>query len=69
MKSTSNECVGCTDLGIHCIGSSCPNLDVTRYYCDECECEDTLYETEYGELCMDCLIKKFPIIEGSDKWV
>ena len=62
MKVTENECIGCD---LPCF-SSCPYLNVTRYYCDECGEEDTLYETEYGELCEVCLLKKFPKVEGSE---
>ena len=51
--------------GLPCF-SSCPYLNVTRYYCDECGDEAILYETEYGELCAECLLKKFPTVEGSE---
>lgn len=62
MKVTENECVDC---GLPCF-NSCRYLNVTRYYCDECGDESTLYETEYGELCEVCLLKKFPKVEGSE---
>lgn len=66
MKSVENECLDCKSLGMHCIGLSCPNRSVTRYYCDECGQEDTLYDTEYGELCAECLLDKFRKVEGSE---
>lgn len=66
MKQIENECVGCKDVGLYCLGLTCPNRNVERYYCDECGCEETLYDTEYGELCADCLLKKFPKVEGSE---
>lgn len=66
MRATENECVGCTDLGLHCLGDSCPNRSVVRFYCDECGIEETLYETEYGELCSSCLLKMFPIVQRSE---
>lgn len=62
MRIIGNECVDC---GLPCF-ISCPYLNVTRYYCDECGDETTLYETEYGELCEICLLKKFPKVEGSE---
>lgn len=63
MKILENECVSC---GLPCLGNSCPNRNVPHYYCDECQEEDTLYDSEFGELCADCLLKKFPVIEGSE---
>ena len=66
MKKTTNECVGCVDLGLYCLGNSCPNRNVNLFYCDECNEETILYETEYGELCAECLLKKFPVVEGSE---
>ena len=66
MKKVENECVGCTDLGLHCLGSSCPNREVIRFYCDRCGKEEILYHYENEELCKDCLLEKFEIVEGSD---
>ena len=50
-----DECVGCTDLGMYCMGSSCPNRRVERYYCDRCgaECSGD-GGFGYDELCEDC---------------
>ena len=66
MIRVENDCVGCEDIGLHCIGYPCRYKQVKRYYCDECGDETTLYDTEYGELCRDCLLEKFDIIEGSE---
>lgn len=56
-----NECVGCPpEMG--CLGSSCPNRNVPRYYCDECGEEMykyEIYDVEGEELCLDCLQKMF----------
>ena len=51
-----NECVGCTDVGLHCIGSSCPNRRVERYYCDRCgaECSPDNGGFGFDDLCEDC---------------
>ena len=61
-----NECVGCEDLGLHCIGSNCPNLKVERYFCDECGDEEDLYWFDDNircavpvQLCKECLLKHF----------
>ena len=62
MIKVENECVDC---GLPCIGSSCPYMNVTRYYCDDCEDETTLYEYDDQELCADCILKRLPIVEGS----
>lgn len=64
MKRTESECVDC---GKPCIGLACPYYRVTRYYCDKCKTEEKLYEYEGKELCAECLLKNFPIVEGSDE--
>lgn len=68
MKTIENECVGCPrETG--CIGFSCPYINVERFYCDECGQEGTLYHTDFGEICLDCLSKMFPIVEGSECYI
>ena len=54
MKKVENECVQC---GLPCLGSSCPNRNVTRFYCDNCGEEETLYKYEGEELCIECIKK------------
>lgn len=66
MKKMENECVGCVGLGLLCLGSSCPNRNVIRFYCDECGEEGKLYHCDGMEICEECLLKKFDIVEGSD---
>lgn len=63
MKKTENECVGC---GLPCMGSSCPNWKVTRFYCDHCKEEAKLYEFDGKELCIDCIEKRLTVVDGSD---
>lgn len=63
MKKIENECVSC---GLPCLGSSCPYREVIRFYCDRCGEEKTLYHYEDEELCKDCLLEEFEIVEGSD---
>ena len=63
MKKKENECVSC---GLPCLGNSCPNRNVIRFYCNRCEEEDTLYYYDGEELCQNCLLEEFKIVEGSD---
>lgn len=63
MKKIENECIDC---GLPCIGNSCPYRSVTRFYCDKCGKEDKLYYYDHEELCADCLLKEFEVVEGSD---
>lgn len=57
MIKTFNECVNC---GLPCLGDTCPNRHVTRFYCDKCGDEtDELYEVDGEELCEDCLKDRF----------
>lgn len=57
-RKTQNECVSC---GLPCLGNSCPNRHVTRYYCDDCgEEEDELYDFDGYELCERCTLKRIP---------
>ena len=55
-KRIENECVGCSPE-MRCIGDSCPNRNVVRYYCDKCDTEETLYHHDGKELCIDCIIE------------
>lgn len=51
-----NKCVGCTDVGLHCIGSSCPNRNIEVHYCDRCgaECSPDNGGFGYDDLCHYC---------------
>lgn len=67
MKRIEDECVGCASLGLPCYGSTCPNRNVVRFYCDKCKEESyPLYYYDGEELCTDCLLKNFEIVEGSE---
>ena len=50
-----DNCVGCTTIGMHCIGEACPNRSYVTHCCDNCESEETLYYFEGGEYCIDCI--------------
>lgn len=65
MQRVESECVGCPpEMG--CLGNSCPNKNVVRYYCDCCGCEDKLYYYDNEELCEECLLKNFEVVDGSN---
>ena len=67
MKRIEDECVACSSIGLPCYGSTCPNRNVVRFYCDKCKEESyPLYHYDGEELCIDCLLKNFEIVEGSD---
>lgn len=57
---------GCVDCGFPCMGTACPNYRVTVFQCDKCGAEDTLYETDEGEFCADCILLNLPKVEGSE---
>lgn len=63
MKRTENECVGCKDLGLPCLGFGCPHRAVTRLYCDKCDEETTLYYYDGKELCIDCIEERLEKVE------
>lgn len=60
MIKYENECVGCPpEMG--CLGVTCPNRNVPRFYCDKCKCEaEELWTLEGYEVCEDCLKTLFP---------
>lgn len=61
MVKIENCCVGCTDIGLPCMGSTCPNRRVAVYYCDKCgeELGDDIYEVDDKHYCEGCLLNKF----------
>ena len=60
MKKIENGCIQC---GLPCLGISCPNNEVVRYYCDECGSEETLFDYEGEELCIDCVKGRLKVIK------
>ena len=61
MIAYENQCVGCSDLGMTCIGKSCPNRKVPVLYCENRKCvssftgTDRLFKVGDSHLCMDCI--------------
>lgn len=60
-----NECVGCTGLGLHCIGDSCLNRKVPHYYCDWCKVEKgyDLYDVDGEMVCDECILGQYKKID------
>lgn len=52
MIKKENECVDC---GLPCLGSSCPNRNVIRIYCDKCGEEGKVYHYDGEHLCITCI--------------
>lgn len=66
MKYYENECVEC---GLPCIFESCPNYKVEHFQCDLCKTEDVkLYHYNGYEICEECLLREFDVVDGSDNW-
>lgn len=61
MVKIENHCCDCAVPGYPCRGSSCPNLNVEVYYCDECgeELDGEIYDVDDEELCEECLKERF----------
>lgn len=61
MVRIENHCTGCSDLGLPCLGRSCPNLHVPMLYCDNRKCvasftgAERLFIVDGVHLCMDCI--------------
>ena len=66
MIKVENECLGCKDIGLTCFGVRCPYKDVPRFYCDRCGREEKLYHYDGEELCANCILEEYEIVDGSD---
>lgn len=60
MIKRENECVDC---GLPCLGSSCPNRNVIRIYCDKCGEEGKIYHYDGEHLCIDCIEEALEEVE------
>ena len=66
MRYYETECVSC---GFPCMGKGCPYYRVEHFKCDLCKEEDVkLYHYDGIEICEECLLKQFEVVEGSDEW-
>lgn len=65
MIKYESNCVGCTSIGLHCMGQGCPNHGkVPVPYCEHCGHEidiDEVYEVDGEHLCEDCLKDMFRV--------
>lgn len=62
----ANDCVDC---GLPCIFESCPHYRVKHSKCEFCNKKDVkLYHYNGWEICEECLLKEFEIVEGTDDW-
>lgn len=61
MVKYENRCIGCTEIGLMCLGESCRYRHVPVHFCDKCgiELEGDIYEADGEELCEDCLKSKY----------
>lgn len=63
MRRVHNECVGCTTMGLPCMGRYCPNRNIVRFYCDKCKEEKELYHYDGKELCIECIEESLEKVE------
>lgn len=64
MTKIENDCNGCTDIGLPC--RNCGRDRTPHHYCDRCGDETQLYRFDDSELCTECLLECFDIVEGSE---
>lgn len=67
MRIVKDECLDCAAPAYPCLGSSCPNRKRTHYYCDRCKDEflpEALYQYDGEEVCGECILKDFKIIDS-----
>lgn len=64
MIKYGNNCIGCRDIGLPCMGDACRNQRAKRFYCDKCGDEvKTLYVYNDEHICGDCLLGMFDVAE------
>lgn len=44
----------------------CGRKRVPHYYCDECGEEKKLHEDGFEQLCADCILKNYEVVDGSE---
>lgn len=54
MKRTENNCLGCKELGLPCLGNSCPNKTSEITYCDRCDRSVAEYHITGNDYCESC---------------
>lgn len=71
-KKNEDGCVGCSTMGLPCLGNSCSNRNIISYFCDDCEDEfepEALYYDDVTdeELCATCLLKKYKTVKEMNR--
>lgn len=67
MVNFIHECVGCTDIGLPCMGHSCTQGRM-ELRCDWCDSHvDKLYVYDEDELCEDCLLGSLERKEATEE--
>lgn len=60
----TNDCIGCD---LPCLYEGCKYYKVRHFKCDFCNAEDIkLFRYNGYEVCEECLLKEFKVVEGSD---
>lgn len=54
MIKIESYCVGCKDMGLPCLGNSCPNRATAVTYCDSCDKTVAEYHITGNDYCKDC---------------
>lgn len=70
-KKNEDGCVGCSTMGLPCLGNSCSNRNIISYFCDDCEDEfdpEELYVNEDGEeLCTECFLSNYETVAQKER--
>ena len=61
MTRIEDDCVGCPTYCANCGRDRTPH-----YYCDNCGDETKLFRFDDKELCTECLLEQFDVVEGSE---
>lgn len=54
MLKQIDDCIDCTQMGLHCIGKSCQYRRSYAEFCDECEEVEAKYCIDGKVYCYDC---------------
>lgn len=59
----------CCDCGLPCKYDLCPYYKVQHCECDFCKTQDVkLYCYDGYEICEECILEQFEVVEGTDNW-
>ena len=57
MTEYKNNCVGCRDIGLPCMGDACSNKNIRIFYCDRCgKRMEPANKINSEHLCEECRI-------------